>query len=149
MRNKDQTRPEAEPASHMPYFAAQRLRQQSNLGGSVLLYDDRLEGQLTCYEISNEPLNVVSTNPVQEREKSDAVLDNVVPRRSNLLKPLQSGRLPLNVRVGRTYGEDRLSSRDSFRSSLIPIMQVDAQDFGKPMANLGACRSHFWPWVVG
>jgi hypothetical protein len=72
----------------------------------------------------------------------DEVPGNILAGGSDLVKPLDGGRLLLNVIVGRVDGEDALSSGDTLGSGLMSIVKVDAEDFGKAVANFAARRGH-------
>lgn len=60
----------------------------------------------------------------------------------DLVQPFDASRLVLDICLGRVDREGGLSSSDAIRASFVAVVQVDTQDFGKAMANLGADRGH-------
>jgi hypothetical protein len=93
-------------------------------------------GLLTSDEISVQPLQIISSNPMNEREQAVEVFEQLVSVWQGSLNPFPGGRLVLDIRVGGINGENALSSGDTVRSSLIAIMQIDAKDLCEAMADL-------------
>lgn len=52
-------------------------------------------------------------------------------------KPICSGRLLLDVGVGGGYGEDGFASGGIVLARMVPVVNLDAQDFCQTMAKLG------------
>ena len=107
--------------------------------------------KLTGDHVSKEPGRIVSRDPSQKGEQAAEVVHNVFWRRSDLRYPLSSGWLVLDVSVSTGDREDRLSLCDPVGTSLVAIMQLDTEDFGQAMADLGSRGSHraARSWKIG
>jgi hypothetical protein len=66
---------------------------------------------LTGDEISNEPLQIVPTDPMNKREEAVEVASDITRRRSDLAKPLSSRRFFLDIGIGSRHRESRFASR--------------------------------------
>lgn len=107
----------------------------------------------TGNQISNEPLKIVVQDPVCKRKQAADVVDDCAGIGNIFAEEVDYSWLLFDIGVCAVNGKDRLSTCkllvDSLVASLVAISEVDAQDFGQPMADLGPCVCHVVVFAEG
>lgn len=92
-------------------------------------------------EITNEPLQIVAEDPVQEREQLLDVADDTGLGGHPLVDEVHRRGLLFDVRVGAGDGEYGLAARDVLDALLIAVVELDAEHLGQAVADLSRGRA--------
>ena len=100
-----------------------------------------MDGTRTSYQITDEPLKVIASNPIEEWKERTEVMHDIVAIWYDLSDPFCTARLFLHIRLSSLRREDRLAATDPL-IQLISILKSDTKYLGQGMANFGASIRH-------